>query len=82
MLVTLIRNSKQARLEINKTILQKVAAFVVDTMMQSPQVMSLVSRIVHELDDSSVDSTEGIIKSPAKRNSELLNSLLGTVTRS
>ena len=50
--------------------------------MQSPQVMSLVSRIVHELDDSSVDSTEGIIKAPAKRNSELLNSLLGTVTRS
>ena len=45
-------------------------------MLQDPKVMSMVSKIVHDLEGNGVDSNE-MIHRPAKRNSELLNSLLG-----
>ena len=45
-------------------------------MLQDPKVMSLVSKIVHDLDGNGVDSSERVNR-PSKRNSELLNSLLG-----
>lgn len=45
-------------------------------MFQDPKVMSMVSKIVHDLEGNGVDSAERINR-PTKRNSELLNSLLG-----
>lgn len=50
--------------------------FVLESMFQDPKVMSMVSKIVHDLEGNGVDSAERINR-PTKRNSELLNSLLG-----
>ena len=54
---------------------QRVADFIMEAVADSPQLKAMVVRFINEMNEN-LDSAERIHK-PAKRNSELLNSLLG-----
>ena len=54
---------------------QRVADFIMEAVADSPQLKAMVARFINEMNEN-LDSAERIHK-PAKRNSELLNSLLG-----
>ena len=57
---------------------QRVADFIMEAVADSPQLKAMVARFINEMNEN-LDSAERIHK-PAKRNSELLNSLLGKHT--
>ena len=57
---------------------QRVADFIMEAVADSPQLKAMVVRFINEMNEN-LDSAERIHK-PAKRNSELLNSLLGKHT--
>jgi len=53
----------------------RVADFIMEAVADSPQLKAMVARFINEMNEN-LESAERIHK-PAKRNSELLNSLLG-----